>query len=378
MVSRDVDEAHRASTPLELFFDLCFVVAIAAAAGRLHHAESEGHLWEGLLGYAMVFFAIWWAWMNVTWFASAYDVDDVLYRLAVFVMIGGALILAAGVTRAFDDRDFAVVTLGYVVIRTALVGLWLRAAHDDVPRRATALRFAVGIGLCQLGWIALLWVPEPAKLIGFALLIVAELSVPVVAHRTGSTAWHAGHIAERYGLFTIIVLGESVLSGSVAVGTALDGGSDVRAIAGIALGGLLLVCSMWWKYFARSAEELLTSDAVAFRWGYGHLVVFAAAAAVGAGLVVAVDQATGAAEISERTAGAAVTVPVAIYLVMVWWLHLRPHDDAPYGVIVSVGASMVLISTFAPQPVLVAGLCAAATVAAAVTMGIRRSQSSPR
>ena len=85
MRARSPHEPHRAATPLELLFDLVFVVAIAQAASGLHHAISEAHALQGLFGYLMVFFAIWWAWMNFTWFASAYDSDDVPYRLAVFV-----------------------------------------------------------------------------------------------------------------------------------------------------------------------------------------------------------------------------------------------------------------------------------------------------
>ena len=102
MTARSPHEPHRASTPLELFFDLVFVVAIAQAASGLHHAIAEAHALAGLVGYLMVFFAIWWAWMNFTWFASAYDCDDVPYRLAVFVQIAGALILAAGVPAMFE------------------------------------------------------------------------------------------------------------------------------------------------------------------------------------------------------------------------------------------------------------------------------------
>src|SRR5262245_18496955 len=90
MRARGTDEAHRVSTPLERFVDLCFVVAVAQASARLHHALVEGHLAQALLGYPMVFFAIWWAWMNFTWFASAYDTDDVPYRVAVLVQIVGA------------------------------------------------------------------------------------------------------------------------------------------------------------------------------------------------------------------------------------------------------------------------------------------------
>ena len=134
MVARSPHEAHRAATPLELFFDLVFVVAIAKAASGLHHAVAELHAVEGLFGYLMVFFAIWWAWMGFTWFASAYDCDDVPYRLLVFAQIAGALLMAAGITAMFETRtpNIAVVG-GYVVMRLALVVQWLRAAASDPP-----------------------------------------------------------------------------------------------------------------------------------------------------------------------------------------------------------------------------------------------------
>ena len=127
MVARPPDERHRTATVLELFFDLCFVVAVAQAAATLHHQVAGGHIGEGVRGYASVFFAIWWAWMNFTWFASAYDTDDIPYRLTTLVQIAGALILAAGVPDAMAGSDFTVITAGYVVMRLAMVTQWLRA-----------------------------------------------------------------------------------------------------------------------------------------------------------------------------------------------------------------------------------------------------------
>jgi low temperature requirement protein LtrA len=103
MVARDTGERHRASTPLELLFDLTFVVAVAAAAAQLAHAIVEDHAAQGLLGYLMVFFAIWWAWMNFTWFASAHDRDDTPYRLVTLVQMSGVLVLAAGVPAAMNE-----------------------------------------------------------------------------------------------------------------------------------------------------------------------------------------------------------------------------------------------------------------------------------
>jgi low temperature requirement protein LtrA len=140
MTGRDPNEAHRASTPLELLFDLCFVVAVAQAAGALHHDLAEGSILHGLVAYLVVFFAIWWPWMNFTWFASAYDTDDVQYRLLTFVQIAGVLAVAAGVPAAFDDSDFRIMVLGYVIMRIGLVPQPLRAAREDPPGRPLLAR----------------------------------------------------------------------------------------------------------------------------------------------------------------------------------------------------------------------------------------------
>ena len=179
-------------------------------------------------------------------------------------------------------------------MRVSLAGQWLRAAHSDPPSRRTNLRYAFGVSVCMLGWLVVLVLPGPWQTVGFVVMVIAELSVPILAERHGSTTtWHPHHIAERYGLFTLIVLGESVLAATTAVQTAVDAGQAFGDLVVIAGGGLLVVFSMWWVYFAAPTEEPVTETGVeSFRWGYGHYVVFASAAAVGAGLATAVDQAT--------------------------------------------------------------------------------------
>src|SRR3954454_4038893 len=255
MAARDPQEGHRASTPLELFFDLTFVVAIAQAANSLHHGLAGGHASDVLLGYPMVFFAIWWAWMNFTWFASAYDTDDVPYRLATLVQLAGVLVLAAGVPRALEHQHFGAVVLGYVILRAGMVAQWLRAAAGDGDRAATCQRYALGIVAAQVAWVALWALPDGVWLPGFLTLVVCELAVPWWAERPGVTPWHPSHIAERYGLFTIIVLGESVLAASVAVQASLDAGDHLADVATVAVGGLLIVFALWWIYFDQPAEH---------------------------------------------------------------------------------------------------------------------------
>src|SRR3954463_12254996 len=131
MTGRPVDEEHRVATPLELLFDLTFVVAVAQVAAELAHGIADDKVGDSLLGFVEVFFAIWWAWVNFTWFASAYDTDDVPYRLLTLVQMSGVLILAAGIPDAATHGDFGTIVVGYVVMRLALVTQWLRAAAGD-------------------------------------------------------------------------------------------------------------------------------------------------------------------------------------------------------------------------------------------------------
>jgi low temperature requirement protein LtrA len=328
MRPRDVDEPHRASTPLELLFDLSFVVAVSQAADQLSDALGVGHFHTAIVGYLMVFFAIWWAWVNFTWFASAYDVDDLLYRLLTFVQIVGVLILAAGVEGAFGTGNFTTITIGYVVMRVAMVAQWLRAASGDPAARPAALRYAAGITLLQVGWVLRLFLPEQAGLWAFYPLAALEMLLPAWAERAAdgaSTPWHPGHIAERYGLFTLIVLGECIAAVTVAIHGASSSHGLSAGLVAVVIGAVLIVFSIWWWYFENPAEEgLRMSRQVAFLWGYGHYVVFGSLGALGAGLQLAAAGSHGAPSSSvATTAGLAVAVPVAAYVLVTGVLQAR-------------------------------------------------------
>jgi low temperature requirement protein LtrA len=346
MTGRDPDEPHRSATPLELFFDLSFVVAVAAAASTLHHSLTEDHL-AAFSGYAVAFFGIWWAWVNYTWFTSAYDTDDVIFRLLTFVMMTGVLVVAAGVPRAETDHDFRLLVAGYVVMRLALVPLWLRVAREHLGARRTALRYAAGVIVLQTLWVlrTLLLEHDLVGWIGFAILVVGELATPYWAERAnGGTPWHRHHVAERYELFTIIVLGEVILATSQAI----NGGLDVRGIepqsAMLILGALLLVFSMWWLYFKIPLINSLTR-ATAFPFGYAHYLVFASIALVGSCLAVLVDEVAGDAEISSRLALLLLAGAVSTYLLVLSVLHgLRERRPVGAGTAVATVAVLLAIA----------------------------------
>jgi len=323
MIGRDPVAPHRAATPLELLFDLCFVVAVAQLAAQLHHAEAEGHFLDVLAAYMVVFFAIWWAWVNFTWFASAYDTDDVPYRIMTMLQIAGVLVVAAGVPSAFNSLDFRIMVAGYVMMRIVMVLQWLRAAYECPSTRRSSLRYAVGIAGCQVLWLLRLGAPAPwagILILGIGLL---EMAVPIWAEMSGQpTPWHPEHIAERHGLFTIIVLGECVLAATTSIQAAIAQTGPSLSLLLTGAGGLLLVCGLWWSYFKSSPSGVLQrSGIVSFAWGYSHWVLFAAVAALGAGLQVVAEGSQHALPIPDVAAALSVAVPVVVSLLMIGVVH---------------------------------------------------------
>jgi low temperature requirement protein LtrA len=350
MQARDVHQPHRVATSLELLFDLVTVIAVASAAAGLHHAIAGGHATDGVVRFAMAFFGIWWAWMNYTWFASAYDNDDVLFRLLTLAIMGGALAIASGIELFFKSLDLTMVVTGYVIMRVGMVVLWLRAARGDPARRTTALTYALGIALVQVYWAGLLWVDSSSSVrltLLFALGAAFEIAVPALAERSGRTPWHRHHIIERYGLLNIIVLGETLLAGSLAL-RAVTGEHFQIALVRVALSSLVIVFSMWWLYFSK--EEHLQSQDLgrSLTWGYGHVLIFAAGAAVGAGFAVVVDIVSGHAQVLLKVGNYAVAVPVALYLLGLWFVRDRFYFDGAARHVLPAFAALVLLVPLQP------------------------------
>ena len=356
------------ASPLELFTDLCFVVAISQAAAAFHLHLSQGHGGSGLIGFSMVFFAIFWAWLNFAWFASAYDNDDVGYRLLTLLHVLGSLVLAAGIP-GMVNGDFALGVLGYLIMRSSLVVQWLRVAASDPPRRATARRYATGVVVVQLCWVCFIFLPHSFEIPAFSLGVVAELFVPAWAEQAGITPWHPHHIAERYSLFYIIVLGETVLSTTVAIQQALTAHELHAGLISVIAGGVLIVFSTWWLYFFRDAGEALEElhdgyNSDTYLWGYGHYVIFASGAAIGAGLAARVDVWRHNSASSHLETAFAVTGPVAVLLAALWAICVRLHEKSRRTAAAYAAATvLVLAATATPVPELVAGIVCAGLLA---------------
>lgn len=331
MSGRDPHEQHRVATPLELLFDLTFVVGFGTAASEFAHALTGRHIAAGLIAFTFATFAICWAWINFTWFASAYDTDDWVYRVTTMVQMVGVVILTLGIPPVFASIehgghvDNTVLVAGYVVMRVGLVAQWLRAAAGDPARRRACLTYAISVSVVQIGWIALIFAHTSlvVTLVWCGVLILLEISVPVVAERqVGGTPWHAHHISERYGLMAIIALGEGVV-GTVATLSAVvqEQGWTTDAVL-VAIAGIGLTFGMWWVYFIVPTADLLHAHREQSFWfGYLPIFLFGSIVATGAGLHVAAYYLEGHSELGSVGTVFSVVIPVGLFVCLVFLIY---------------------------------------------------------
>jgi low temperature requirement protein LtrA len=352
MTGRDPGERHRSASPLELLFDLTFVVAFGIAGQQAAHYAAEGHWGPALGGFGFAMFGTIWAWINYSWFASAYDIDDWLYRVLTMVQMVGVLVFALGLPPMFRSIDEGgiiqndVMVAGYVIMRIAMVLQWLRAAKEHPARRKTALRYAFFVTLSQVLWVTLLTLretPAPVFVIALLITLAVDLGGPWLAERAGSTSWHPQHIAERYGLLAIIALGEGVVGTIAAVSAVVDRqGWSTEAVL-IVVAGTGLTFGMWWCYFMiPSGTVLAVHRERSWVWGYSHAFLFASIVGTGAGLHVAALQLEGESHIGNTAALLTVAVPVLVFGLCIFGLYtwlmreLDPFHFLLYGAMVAL------------------------------------------
>ncbi|WEO78766.1 low temperature requirement protein A [Cryobacterium sp. SO2] len=355
MTGRDPEQTDRAATPLELLFDLTFVVAFGQAGDQLAHAIAEGHTASGIVAFVFAVAATCWAWINFSWFASAYDTDDWFYRLSTMVQMIGVVVFALGIPVFFvsiehgGHVDNGVLVSGYVVMRVALMGQWLRAAAQDPDHRGTALRYALCVGVAQAGWIALaiLNLDVAPFFLCAGVLFAVELLGPILAERHSSgSPWHPHHLAERYGLLAIITLGEGIFGtvAAVAVLVQEQGWSSEAVIVVVA--GVGLTFGLWWSYFTMPSGRILARfRSRLFGWGYGHILIYGSIVAVGAGLHVSAYVIEGRSSIGVVGAILAVAVPALLFSITMFTLYtflLRTFD--PFHIALLAGTVLLLVA----------------------------------
>lgn len=277
--------SERRATWLELFFDLVFVVAVAQLAHVLHDDLSA----PGALRFLMLFVPVWWAWMSYTYYADQFDNDDLLFRLATFASMFFVAAMATFIHAGMADygSGFA---LSYVGLRLIIVLLYARARLSAKTNHVFLNRFIGGNVLGMVFWLSSIAVDSPARYALWGIAMAVEMATPILAlrgHGRGPVA-SASHIPERIGLFTIIVLGETVVAVADGVG-AIEW--DVRSVT-TALTGLALAAGIWWLYFPRLEGTAITRHLFwAFAYPYAHLAIFLAVVATGVGVEIAIDHA---------------------------------------------------------------------------------------
>jgi len=331
MTGRDPGEVHRVATSLEQLFDLTFATCFSLAASQLALAVAAGRYTAAVFGFGFASFAICWAWINFSWFASAYDTDDWIFRVATMRQMVGVLVLAIGLPRMFasiergEHLDNSIMVLGYVIMRVALVFQWLRAARQDPARRRACLTYAVTISIAQIGWvwqIAVHFSTAAAFILG-SILALIELMGPVLAERQdGGTPWHAHHIAERHSSLAIMALGEGIVGTVAALSAVVEqqGWTADATLVGVA--GTGLTFGMWWLYdLLPSAPILEAHRSRAFVWGVGQILIVTAIVATGGGLHVAAYFIEHQTQISPLATVLSVALPVGAFLGLTYALY---------------------------------------------------------
>jgi low temperature requirement protein LtrA len=360
---------ERSASRLELFFDLAFVLVVAELAIAL----GEDVSWRGAATFAGLFTLVWWSWVSSTLYANRFDHDDVVYRLYKLASMAAVIGMAAAATEATGER-FGVFVACQLLIRGVLLLQYHRAYRHILEARPVARLYMAGAAAGALLWAVSLVVPRPVGFGLWAAAVLVEVVAPLVATRSSAAVpLHVEHLPDRFALFVILVLGESVAS----VAHGLYDASWTPSSLPVALLSFVLAAALWWSYFdlaGARAKWLLNevgdrSDRVHDVYVFGQLPLTLALAFVGVGIELAVVE-SGAGEVPTGTrlllAGG-----VALYLVSMtvtdtgmsrrprsrWWWPLAAAAVALVDVllelpaVVVVGALAVLVGA-----VVVAGL----------------------
>jgi len=282
-------ESDRSATWLELFYDLAFVVAVAVLGGRL----ASAHDFSGVLAYFGFFLLIWWLWASHTFYADRYDTDDLAYRILATLQLAGVAVLAASLSgdAAESSLGFAI---GYTVSRAVLVAMYWRARVHVPETRKLVTGYLTGFGSGAAIWAISIFTPEPARYVLWAVALCVDLATPwVVRKEQARVPLDVSHLPERFGLFTILVLGESIAATVLGLGH-VEWTPESTFTAVMAL---VIVTAFWWLYFDNVEGAVIRRDPNKENdwrptiWIYSHLGIAAGLGVVAVGLEHAIVEA---------------------------------------------------------------------------------------
>ena len=307
-------------TPLELFFDLVFVLALTQCTTLIAHTPT----WEGMLKGLLVLGMLWWSWVGYAWLTSVLDPEEGAVRLVIFVAMAAFLVAALCVPGAFGDEAL-LFACAYAVVRVAHIVLFMLASREDSALRQSVLGLAgstaVGSGL--LFFAAATSGAVQIAIWGLALLL--DAGGPLLF---GQDGWKLvpGHFAERHGLIVIIALGESIVAIGVGAKASIDAGVVVAALLGVVVGAAL-----WWVYFdvtaivaarrlAKASEGRERNGVARDSYSYLHFPMVAGIALIAVGLKATVANVNGSLKLVAATA---LLGGAALYLLALVAFRLR-------------------------------------------------------
>lgn len=285
------DFAERRATWLELFFDLVFVVAVST----LSHLLSNNLTIRELVYFTFLFIPVWWIWMGFSYYSDQFEKDSFVQRLAIFVSMFGVIILANTIPGAMDAqiRNFVIT---YVLLRILLIVLYVITWYQYPKARSLTMRYIVGFVVGALIWLISIFFSIKHHLVLWGLALFIEMATPVLAYLTAKNIpKQRSHMDERFGLFTLIVLGDTIVS--VAIGIENVHWNFAGVIDCIA--GFFCAISMWKLYFDYADDKVIHralrgGKLLLFRsfiYGYSHFLIFFSIVVFGVGIVAGAEAA---------------------------------------------------------------------------------------
>lgn len=275
------EEGERSATWLELFYDLVFVAVVAALGIRLLADSSP----MGWLSYAAYFVLVWWLWASHTFYADRFDTDDLVYRMLAATQMVTLVLLAASVSTE-SSGSTAVFAAMYAAARIILLVLYARV-YRHVDEAKTLVRgYLIGFGAAALLWLVSIVVPEPARFWLWGIAFAIDVATPFIMRKDqASVPLDVSHLPERFGLFTILVLGETIVA--VTVGLGHVEWQVATVITGVL--GILLASGIWWIHFDNLDGFVVRRRGAAKAWRptvwiYTHLPLAIGIAMVGVGV----------------------------------------------------------------------------------------------
>ena len=283
---KNKNEEERHATWLELFYDLVFVVTVSQLSHYLFHDVSLSNFF----GFLFLFIPVWWSWIGTTFFATRFYSDDLGHRLLLLLQMGGAGAMAVNISGAFNNT-FSGFALSYAFMRLILVIEYVRVFRtikSSESANPLVKRYIIGFSIAAIIWLISAFVPITE--IRFALWVIGliiDFATPISTSKlTSKFSPHISHLPERMGLFTLIVLGESIVG---IVNGMTEQIWDVYSVIEASL-GLCISFSLWWLYFdsiGRLPIQILREKgriSLYLIWLYTHFPLVVAITAVGVGI----------------------------------------------------------------------------------------------